>query len=167
MVHAGNNLGINRLAASRMFGAAGGGTNGKDDMNEATRPRRRQGHVLRAVAFAAALVACLASPRWPPQRPTPVATTSSTKLTLTKGFTNKLKKSGVKIQAVAPATVQGNTLTLAGQRRYRNRPDHRPGHPYPRKRPEVQEGQKSAVVKKLGTRNRDQLDQSQSRQARA
>lgn len=41
-----------------------------------------------------------------------MATGSTTTITLNKGFANKLKKSGVKVQKVSPGTVKGNVITL-------------------------------------------------------
>jgi len=81
-------------------------------MIEVTRPSGGRGSVLAAVAFVAALVACLAFTTQAFAAANSVATTSTTKITLAKGFTKKLKKSGVKIKAVAPATVKGNVVTL-------------------------------------------------------
>ncbi len=41
-----------------------------------------------------------------------MATGSTTTITLNKGFANKLKKSGVKVLKVSPATVKGNVITM-------------------------------------------------------
>lgn len=117
-------------------------------MIEATRPRGGRGSVLVAAAFAAALVACLAFASQAFAAANTVATTSSTKLTLTKGFTNKLKKSGVKIQAVAPATLQGNTLTLPVSEGSID-PTNGQGTLTHESGLKFKKGSKSAVVKKL------------------
>jgi hypothetical protein len=82
-------------------------------MTEATRPHGGRGSVLAALAFAAALLACLVLCSQAFAAADKVApSSSSTKITLTKGFMKKLKKSGVKIQKVAPASLKGNLLTL-------------------------------------------------------
>src|SRR3954452_19520708 len=82
-------------------------------MNEATRPVKGRGTVLSAVAVAAAVVACLfAFAPLASAAETPVATGSKTTLTLNNGLSKKLKKSGVKVKAVSPATASGKTVTL-------------------------------------------------------
>lgn len=81
-------------------------------MNEATRPVKGRGTVLSAVAFAAAMVACLAFAPLASAAETPVAAGSKTTITLNSGLSNKLKKSGVKVKAISPTTVSGKTVTL-------------------------------------------------------
>jgi len=68
--------------------------------------------VLSAVAFAAALVACLVFAPLSSAASDPVATGSTTTITLNSGLSKKLKKSGVKVKSVAPASVKGKTVTL-------------------------------------------------------
>src|SRR5690349_8795015 len=110
MVHAGNNLGINRLAVSRLLGHAGGGTNGRTEMNEVTRPAKGLGTVVSAVALMAALVACLVFAPLASAAETPVAAGSKTTITLNSGLSNKLKKAGVKVKSVSPATLSGKDV---------------------------------------------------------
>jgi hypothetical protein len=81
-------------------------------MNEATRPVKGRGTGLSVVAFAAALVACLAFAPLASAAETPVAAGSNTTITLNKGLSKKLKKSGVKVKAISPTTVSGKTVTL-------------------------------------------------------
>jgi hypothetical protein len=65
-----------------------------------------------AVAFAAAMVACLAFAPLASAAENPVATGSTTTVTLNGGLFNKLKKAGVKVQGVSPATAKGKTVTI-------------------------------------------------------
>lgn len=81
-------------------------------MNEVTRPAKGLGTVFSTVALAAALVACLVFAPLASAAETPVAAGSKTTITLNSGLSKKLKKAGVKVKAVSPATVSGKTVTL-------------------------------------------------------
>ncbi len=65
-----------------------------------------------AVAFAAALIGCVALAAMASAASNPVAAGSTTAITLNKGFNNKLKKSGVKVLKVSPATIKGTVVTM-------------------------------------------------------
>jgi hypothetical protein len=81
-------------------------------MNQATQPVKGRGTVLTAVAIAVAVVASLALASFASAAANPVAAGSKTTITLNSNFFKKLKKSGVKVLAVAPGTVSGKVVTL-------------------------------------------------------
>src|SRR5690242_350912 len=112
MVSAGNNLGNNTTCRKSPNGAAGSGSNGRTEMNRATQPVKGRGMVLTAVAFAVAMVAAVALAPLASAASNPVASGATTTITLNSGFFNKLKKSGVKVTGISPATVKGKTVTL-------------------------------------------------------
>jgi hypothetical protein len=67
--------------------------------------------MLPAGILAAALFALLAFAPFASAAPDPVASGTTT-ITLNKGFTKSLKKNGVKLSKVSPATVKGSKVTL-------------------------------------------------------
>jgi hypothetical protein len=81
-------------------------------MKQATQPVRGRGTVLTAVAIAVAAVASLVLAPLASAASNPVATGSTTTITLNSGFVKKLKKSKVKLTGISPATVKGKTVTL-------------------------------------------------------
>lgn len=81
-------------------------------MNQATQPVRGRGTVLTAVAIAVAVVASLALAPFASAAANPVATGSTTTVTLNSGFFKKLKKNGIKVLGVSPTTVKSKTVTL-------------------------------------------------------
>jgi hypothetical protein len=81
-------------------------------MNQATQPVRGRGTVLTAVAIAVAVVASLALAPFASAAANPVATGSTTTITLNSGFFKKMKKNGIKVLGVSPGTVKSKTVTL-------------------------------------------------------
>lgn len=80
-------------------------------MTEATQPRMARGVKLSAAFLAAALFALLAFAPFASAAPDPVASGSAT-VTLNSGFVKSLKKKGVKISKVSPATLKGKKATF-------------------------------------------------------
>ena len=80
-------------------------------MNDVTQPERGRGTVLSVVATVAALVALLAFAPFASAASDPLASGTTT-LTLNKGLFKKLRKAGVKVQGVNPATVKVRVVTL-------------------------------------------------------
>jgi hypothetical protein len=80
-------------------------------MNDVTQAERGRGTVLSVVATLAALVALLAFAPFASAASDPLAGGSTT-ITLNKGLFKKLKKAGVKVLKVSPATVKGKKVTL-------------------------------------------------------
>lgn len=80
-------------------------------MSDVTQPRVARGPMLSAGVLAAALFALLAFAPFAAAAADPVASGTTT-LTLNNGFTKALKKSGVKLLKISPATVKGKTVTL-------------------------------------------------------
>lgn len=80
-------------------------------MTEATQPRMARGVKLPAAILAAALFALLALAPFASAAPDPVASGSAT-ITLNSGFVNALKKKGVKISKIAPASLKGKKATF-------------------------------------------------------
>jgi Htaa protein len=84
-------------------------------MTEGTQPRMARGTKLTAGLLAAALFALLAFAPFASAAPDPVASGSAT-VTLNSGFVKSLKKQGVKIVKIKPATLKGKkaTFTVTG-----------------------------------------------------
>jgi hypothetical protein len=80
-------------------------------MNDVTQPERGRGPVRSVVATVAALVALLALAPFASAATDPLAGGNTT-ITLNKGLFKKLKKAGVKVLKVNPATVKGKKVTL-------------------------------------------------------
>jgi hypothetical protein len=80
-------------------------------MNDVTQAERGRGAMLAVVAMVAALVALLAFAPFASAATDPLASGSTT-ITLNKGLFKKLKKAGVKVLKVNPATVKGKKVTL-------------------------------------------------------
>ena len=80
-------------------------------MKDVTQPLKGRGTMLSVIATVAALVGLLALAPLASATSDPLSG-GTTKLTLNKGFVKKLKKSGVKLLKVSPATVKGRTATL-------------------------------------------------------
>jgi hypothetical protein len=80
-------------------------------MREVTQPARARGTILSAVAVVAALAALLALAPFASATSDPLASGTTT-ITLNKGFYKKLKKAGVKVQKLSPATVKKRKVTL-------------------------------------------------------
>jgi hypothetical protein len=80
-------------------------------MSDATQPRMARGTLLPAGILAAALFALLAFAPFASAAPDPVASGTTT-VTLNGGFSKALKKGGVKLLGLSPATVKGKTVTL-------------------------------------------------------
>jgi hypothetical protein len=81
-------------------------------MNEATQPVKGRGMVLTAVAVAVVVVGAVILSPFASAASNPVATGATTTITLNSGFSNKLKKSKVKLTGLSPASVKGKTVTL-------------------------------------------------------
>ncbi len=81
-------------------------------MNRATQPVKGRGTVLTAVAIAVGVIGAVILSPFASAASNPVATGATTTITLNSGFSNKLKKSGVKLTGLSPATVKGKTVTL-------------------------------------------------------
>lgn len=80
-------------------------------MKDVTQPVRARGTMLSAVALVAALAALLALAPFASAASDPLASGTTT-LTLNKNLFKKLKKSGVKLIKVSPATLKVRTLAL-------------------------------------------------------
>lgn len=80
-------------------------------MNRVTQPVEARGTLLPAAAVVAALAALLAIAPFASAASDPLAGGTTT-ITLNKGLVKKLKKSGIKVLKVSPATVKGGTVTL-------------------------------------------------------
>jgi len=80
-------------------------------MKDVTQPLKGRGTMLSVVATVAALVAMLAFAPFASAASDPLSSGTTT-LTLNKGFFKKLKKSGVKVLKVSPASVKGRTVSL-------------------------------------------------------
>lgn len=80
-------------------------------MNDVTQPARGRGLMLPAIAMLAALVALLAFTPFASATSGPLASGTTT-VKLNKGFVKKLKKSGVKLLKLSPASVKGSTVAL-------------------------------------------------------
>lgn len=80
-------------------------------MSDVTQPRMARGTLLPAGILAAALFALLALAPFASAAPAPVAGGTTT-VTLNGGFANALKKNGVKLLQISPATLKGKTVTL-------------------------------------------------------
>ena len=80
-------------------------------MKDVTQPVRARGTMLSAVALVAALAALLALAPFASAASDPLASGTTT-LTLNKSLFKKLKKSGVKLIKVSPATLKVRTLAL-------------------------------------------------------
>jgi len=80
-------------------------------MNDVTQAERGRGAMLAVVAMVAALVALLSFAPFASAASDPLASGSTT-ITLNKGLFKKLKKVGVKVLKVSPATVKGKKVTL-------------------------------------------------------
>jgi Htaa len=80
-------------------------------MKDVTQPLKGRGTMLSVVATVAALVAMLAFASIASAASDPLSSGTTT-LTLNKGFFKKLKKSGVKVLKVSPASVKNRTVTL-------------------------------------------------------
>lgn len=80
-------------------------------MREVTQPVRARGTMPSVVAVVAALAALLAFAPFASATSDPLAS-GKTSITLNKGFFKKLKKSGVKVQKINPATVKKRKATL-------------------------------------------------------
>jgi hypothetical protein len=80
-------------------------------MKDVTQPVRARGTMLSAVALVAALAALLALAPFASAASDPLASGTTT-LTLNKNLLKKLKKSGVKVIKVSPATLKVRTVTL-------------------------------------------------------
>jgi hypothetical protein len=81
-------------------------------MNRATQPVKGRGTVLTAVAIAVGVIGAVILSPLASAASNPVATGATTTITLNSGFSNKLKKSGVKLTGLSPAAVKGKTVTL-------------------------------------------------------
>ena len=80
-------------------------------MNDVTQPERGRGTMLAVVAMVAALVALLAFAPLASAASDPLASGTTT-ITLNKGLFKKLKKAGVKVLKVSPASVKGKRVSL-------------------------------------------------------
>ena len=80
-------------------------------MSDVTKPRMARGTKLSAGVLAAALFALLAFAPFASAAPDPVVSGTTT-VTLNNGFAKALKKNGVKVLRVSPATVKGKKVTL-------------------------------------------------------
>jgi hypothetical protein len=80
-------------------------------MKDVTQPVTARGKMLSAVALVAALAASLALAPLASAASDPLASGTTT-ITLNKGLYKKLKKAGVKVLKVSPATVKGKKATL-------------------------------------------------------
>lgn len=80
-------------------------------MRDVTQPVRARGTMLSGVAAVAALAALLALAPFASAASDPLAGGTTT-ITLNKGFFKRLKKAGVKVQKVSPATVKKRKATL-------------------------------------------------------
>ena len=80
-------------------------------MSDVTQPRMARGTLLPAGILAAALIAMLAFAPFASAASDPVASGTTT-VTLNSGFAKALKKGGVKVLQISPATVKGKTVTL-------------------------------------------------------
>jgi hypothetical protein len=80
-------------------------------MSDVTQPRMARGTLLPVTILAAALFAMLAFAPFASAASDPVAGGTTT-VTLNSGFVKALKKGGVKLLKLAPATLKGKTLTL-------------------------------------------------------
>ncbi len=80
-------------------------------MREVTQPVRARGTMPSAVAVVAALAALLAFAPFASATSDPLASGTTT-INLNKGFFKKLKKNGVKVLKVSPATVKNRKATL-------------------------------------------------------
>jgi hypothetical protein len=80
-------------------------------MNDVTQPERGRGTMLAVVATLAALVALLAFAPFASAASDPLASGTTT-LTLNTGMFKKLRKAGVKVQGVNPATVKVRVVSL-------------------------------------------------------
>lgn len=80
-------------------------------MREVTQPVRARGTMRSAVAVVAALAALLTFAPFASATSDPLAS-GTTSITLNKGFSKKLKKNGVKVLKVSPATVKNRKVTL-------------------------------------------------------
>lgn len=80
-------------------------------MREVTQPVRARGTMPSAVAVVAALAVLLTFAPFASATSDPLAS-GTTSITLNKGFFKKLKKNGVKVLKVSPATVKNRKVTL-------------------------------------------------------
>lgn len=80
-------------------------------MKDVTQPVRARGTMLSAVALVAALAALLALAPFASAASDPLASGTTT-ITINKGLFKKLKKRGVKVLKVSPATVKGKKVAL-------------------------------------------------------
>jgi len=80
-------------------------------MKDVTQPERDRGPMPSVVAIVAALVALLAFAPLASAASDPIASGTTT-ITLNSGLFNKLRKAGVKVQGVNPATVKVKVVTL-------------------------------------------------------
>lgn len=80
-------------------------------MREVTQPVRARGTMPSAVAVVAALAALLTFAPFASATSDPLAS-GTTSITLNKGFFKKLKKNGVKVLKVSPATLKNRTVGL-------------------------------------------------------
>jgi hypothetical protein len=80
-------------------------------MSHVTQPRMARGTLLPAGILAAALFALLAFAPFASAAADPVASGTTT-ITLDSGFSKVIKKAGIKLQQISPATVKGKTVTL-------------------------------------------------------
>lgn len=80
-------------------------------MNDVTQPERGRGTMLAVAAMVAALVALLAFAPFASAASDPLAS-GTTMITLNKGLFKKLKKAGVKVLKVSPASVKGKRISL-------------------------------------------------------
>jgi Htaa len=80
-------------------------------MNDVIQPERGRGSVRSVVAMVAALVALLAFAPFASAASDPLASGTTT-VTINKGLFKKLKKAGVKVLKVSPATVKKRTVKL-------------------------------------------------------
>lgn len=80
-------------------------------MKHVTQPVGARGTMLSAVAVVAALAASLVLAPFASATSDPVASGTTT-VTLNKGFFKRLKKYGIKVVKVSPATVRNRTITL-------------------------------------------------------
>ena len=94
------------------MGQQGAAAIGRTEMNRATQPVKGRGTVLTAVAIAVGVIGAVILSPLASAASNPVATGATTTITLNSGFSNKLKKSGVKLTGLSPAAVKGKTVTL-------------------------------------------------------
>jgi hypothetical protein len=80
-------------------------------MSDLTQPGTARGTTLPAALLTAALFALLAFAPFASAAPDPVASGTTT-VTLNNGFAKALKKGGVKLLKISPATAKGKTVTL-------------------------------------------------------